>query len=93
MTTYTIRWYVNGQPNLHNTENGEGKDIESVYQNLKCLYDNIEEDGWEAELQDSIPLGYWLEAIMEIEKGESLYIPCCYDNDTLPGVLIITREN
>lgn len=79
---YKVQWGKEA-----NTQNGI-YDIKGVLGQLEdCYYGEC--TAWEEEMWDSVHVGDWLEQIIKLEIGETVYVP--YQGDGLmPEVLMIT---
>lgn len=79
---YKVQW---GQE--QNTANGI-YDIKGVLKELEeCCYGEC--SAWEEEMWSHIHIGDWLEQVVRLEAGQTVYVP--YQGDGLmPEVLMIT---
>ena len=79
---YEVKW---GQE--QNTANGI-YDIKGVLKELEeCCYGEC--SAWEEEMWNSVRIGDWLEEIVRLEVGQTVYVP--YQGEGLmPEVLMIT---
>ena len=87
---YIVKW-----GRIPNTQDGK-YDIQGVLEQLKiCSGDDLTVScsDWEVVLWNRIRVGDYLEKIVELKEGESIYVPFQNENEMLPDVLIITATN
>ena len=87
--------YIVKRGRIPNTQDGK-YDIQGVLEQLKiCSGDDLTVScsDWEVVLWNRIRVGDYLEKIVELKEGESIYVPYQNENEMLPDVLIITATN